>query len=168
MNQEFENKRKILADSVGDFIKYWGFKEIHGKVWLTIYLSDTPITAKELTNHLGVTKGLISTALAELIAYRVINKVSLGDARSPGYTSSQDLLEVILSILQNRELKLTTKIEENIVALSKEVSPQNTEMDEKIEKLRQMTHFAVESLNKLLNQKAISTDKLRIIMRLVS
>ena len=84
MNQEFESKRKVLADSVGDFIKYWGFKEIHGKVWLTIYLSDKPITAKELTNHLGVTKGLISTALAELIAYRVVNKVSLGDARSPG------------------------------------------------------------------------------------
>ncbi len=168
MNQEFENKRKVLADSVGDFIKYWGFKEIHGKVWLSIYLSDKPITAKKLTSHLGVTKGLISTALAELIAYRVINKVSLGDARSPGYTSSQDLLEVILSILQNRELKLTTKIEENIIALSKEVSPRNTEMDEKIKKLQQMTHFAVESLNKLLNQKTISTDKLKIIMRLVS
>jgi len=168
LNQEFENKRKVLADSVGDFIKYWGFKEIHGKVWLTIYLSDKPITAKELTNHLGVTKGLISTALSELIAYRVVNKVSLGDARSPGYTSSQDLLEVILNILQNRELKLTTKIEDNIVELSKEVSPHDAEMQEKVEKLQQMTRFAIDSLNKLLNQKVISTEKLRTIMRLVS
>jgi len=48
-NEKIEEKKKRLADSVGDFIRYWGFKEVHGRIWVHIYLSDNPITAKELT-----------------------------------------------------------------------------------------------------------------------
>jgi len=81
-NEKIEEKKKRLADSVGDFIRYWGFKEVHGRIWVHIYLSDNPITAKELTKKLGVTKGLVSTALAELIAYQVVEKVNVAGMRA--------------------------------------------------------------------------------------
>ncbi|MFQ5770977.1 MAG: hypothetical protein ACE5HX_10610, partial [bacterium] len=67
MNENIiETKKQRLAESVGEFIKYWGFKEIHGRIWVHIYLSQAPITAKDLTEKLGVTKGLISMMLSEL------------------------------------------------------------------------------------------------------
>lgn len=167
-NDKIEEKRKNLADSVGDFIRYWGFKEVHGRIWVHIYLSENPITAKELTKKLGVTKGLVSTALAELIAYQVVEKVNVGDARSPGYQSNTDLVQVINNILRNRELKLTTKIKEDSEALAKEMVDADPEMLDKINKLQDMTQFAVDSLQKLLNSKVISTERFTRIMRLIS
>jgi len=164
---KIEEKKKDLADSLGEFIKYWGFKEIHGRIWTHVYLSDGPLTAKELTTRLGVTKGLISTALAELIAYQVVEKVTLGDARSPGYQSNTDLMEVIFNILRNRELKLTRKIEKNIEALESEMGSTSPQL-ERIRRLHEMTSFAVESITKLLHNKTISTNRLRTVMRLLS
>lgn len=166
--ERVEKKKKQLANSVGDFIKYWGFKEIHGKIWVHIYLSEDPITAKELTKKLGVTKGLVSTALAELIAYQVIEKVSVGDARSSGYQSNTDLVQVINNILRNRELKLTTKIKEDSEELAREMVDAEPAMVEKINKLQDMTQFAVDCLQKLLNSKVISTGRFTKIMRLIS
>jgi len=156
-----------VSDSVGEFIKYWGFKEIHGRIWTLIYLSPEPITAKDLTARLGVTKGLISIALAELIAYQVIEKVSLDDARSPGYQSVEDMMGVINNILRTRELRLITKIQQNVrcVAAKKD---QTEIKEEKIVKLQEMADFGVESLTKLLNHKNISTERLLTLMRFIS
>ena len=166
--QRVEERKQRLAESVGEFIKYWGFKEIHGRVWVHIYLSPKPITAKELTDRLGVTKGLISIALSELLAYQVIEKVNIGNARSPGYQSNTDLVEVINNVLRNRELKLTRKIQQNIVELSEEVNGADPQMLTKLNKLREMTGFAVDTLTKLLENKTISVNRFKTIMRLIS
>lgn len=166
--QRVEERKQRLAESVGEFIKYWGFKEIHGRVWVHIYLAPKPITAKELTDRLGVTKGLISIALSELLAYQVIEKVNIGNARSPGYQSNTDLVEVINNVLRNRELKLTRKIQQNIVELSEEVNGADPEMLTKLNKLREMTGFAVDTLTKLLENKTISVNRFKTIMRLIS
>ncbi len=163
-----EEKVKELADAVGEFIKYWGFKEIHGRIWIHIYLSDVPITAKGLTQNLGVTKGLVSTALSELIAYQVIERISLGDARSPGYQSNTDLVQVINNILRNRELRLTSKIQGTLRELADGNQFEKPATQEKILKLLEMTDFAVDSLTKLLNNKNISTDRFKVIMKLIS
>ena len=168
VKQTVYDRKKQLAESVGEFIKYWGFKEVHGKLWVHIYLSEKPVTAKELTQTLGVTKGLVSTALSELIAYQVIEKINLGDARSPGYQSNTDLVNVIYNVLRNRELKLTTKILGNIDVLKREMPFEDSASGAKLDKLRSMTSFAVESITKLLNNKSISTNKFKIIMRLFS
>jgi len=167
VSERLQEQKNKLAESVGEFIKYWGFKEIHGRIWVHVYLAPQPITAKELTLRLGVTKGLVSTALSELIAYQVVEKVSLGDARSPGYQSNPDLMQVIYNILRNRELKLTQKIEKNIVALSEVMQEEEPEMSEKLGRLHEMTSFAVDTLRKLLSNKTISTDRFKTIMRLI-
>lgn len=164
---EVEHRKNQLADSVGEFIKMWGFKEIHGKLWVQIYLSDYPITAKELTARLGVTKGLVSTALAELIAYNVIEKVPTGDSRSPGYQSNTDLVDVINNILRNRELKLTTRIQKNIARLTESMEGGSPAALEKLQKMSEMTGFAVDSLRKLLDNKTISMEHFKFIMRLI-
>ncbi len=92
----------------------------------------------------------------------------MGDARSPGYQSNTDLVQVINNILRNRELKLTTKIKEDSEALAKEMVGADPEMLDKINKLQDMTRFAVDSLQKLLNSKVISTERFIKILRLIS
>ncbi|MFQ5825507.1 MAG: GbsR/MarR family transcriptional regulator [bacterium] len=167
-NSSFEIKKQRLAESVGEFIKYWGFKEIHGRIWVHVYLSKTPINATDLTKKLGVSKGLVSIALSELLAYQVIEKVNLGSAKSPGYQSSTDLVQVIYNVLRNRELKLTTKILHNIESLAEETENDDPVICEKLTKLQDMTTFAVDSLTKLLENKPISTGRLRTLMKIIS
>ncbi|MCG8606055.1 hypothetical protein MJD09_13830, partial [bacterium] len=145
-----DEKKQRLAESVGEFIKYWGFKEIHGRVWTHVYLAKHPITAKELTTKLGVTKGLVSMTLSELIAYQVIEKINIGNTKSAGYQSNTDLFEVIYNILRNRELKMTSRIQENIKALTEVMNDSEPETREKLRKLDDMTNFAVDSLKKIL------------------
>lgn len=49
-----------LANEVGDFICYWGFKKIHGRLWTHIYLARVPLDAGQLMQRLKVSKALIS------------------------------------------------------------------------------------------------------------
>ncbi|RMD87746.1 MAG: hypothetical protein D6813_13100 [Calditrichaeota bacterium] len=162
-----EIKKLRLAESVGEFIKYWGFKEIHGRIWLFIYLSKSPITAKELTAKLGVTKGLVSIALSELLAYGVIEKVNLGNPRSPGYQSSTNLVDVISNILRKRELKMTTNILNNIQSLAEEMKDEDPVVRQKLKKLQDITQFAVDSLTKLLDNKPIMTNRWKQLLKIM-
>lgn len=165
---KLEQNKQRLAESVGEFIKYWGFKEIHGRIWVHVYLSKYPVTAKELTKKLGVTKGLISTAISELMAYQVIEKVNIGDARSAGYQSNTDLVQVIYNVLRNRELKLTNKVLDNIRGVAKEIPQDDQEILDKVNRLEEMTQFAIDSLYKLLDNKTITTRRFKTLMRLIS
>ena len=41
-----------LAEFVGEFIQYWGFKRIHGKIWAHLFLSEVPLDATTLVSSL--------------------------------------------------------------------------------------------------------------------
>ena len=61
-----------LSLSIGNFIRYWGFRRIHGAIWTQLYLSKTPLSCTDLTSRLGLSKALISPALDELCKFKLI------------------------------------------------------------------------------------------------
>ena len=61
-----------VAESVGRFIEYWGFKKIHGQIWTLIFLADRPVDANYLKHSLSVSKALVSMSLKDLIHYNVV------------------------------------------------------------------------------------------------
>ncbi len=91
-----------MADAVGDFIRYWGFRRIHGQLWTYIYLAKNPLSGAELTRMIGVSKALVSPALAELIEFKLINYEE-PDGRTKKYAANPDVFKVIQNILKNRE-----------------------------------------------------------------
>lgn len=99
-----------LAELVGEFIEYWGFKNIHGKIWVNLYLSETPLDAAALIEKLQVSKALISISLKELMDYNVIFEVGLSDNGTRLYTANSDLHEVISQVLRQREKIMMGKI----------------------------------------------------------
>ena len=96
---------KALADSVGDFIRYWGFRRIHGQIWTQVYLSSDPLSGADLVRRLKVSKALVSPALSELEDYGLILPAG-GDGKTKLYTAAPDVFGVIKKILQSRERKL--------------------------------------------------------------
>ena len=100
-----------LAAEVGDFICYWGFKKIHGRLWTHVYLAGEPLDAGQLMLRLRVSKALISLSLNDLLRYDVIAEAGKSPRGTQLYVANPDLLEVILNTLRRRERKMLARAE---------------------------------------------------------
>lgn len=100
-----------VVDLIGDFICYWGFKKVHGQVWALIYLNTMPIDANYLIRELGVSKGLISITIKDLLNYRVIEEVAKDKPSTQKYKINENIFEVIAEVLANRERELLGEID---------------------------------------------------------
>jgi DNA-binding transcriptional regulator GbsR (MarR family) len=99
-----------LAERVGEFIQYWGFKRIHGKIWAHLYLSEVPLDATTLVKRLRVSKALVSFSIHDLLEYNVIREVARGRGRTVLFEASPDLTGIILNVLRLRERKMMTQV----------------------------------------------------------
>ncbi|MEE8409034.1 MAG: MarR family transcriptional regulator [Myxococcota bacterium] len=93
-----------VCDAVGDFIVYWGFKSIHGRIWTLLALHREPLTQAELASRLGVSRALISGTVAELGQWGLVR--SLGKSRKAPYEAVIDVWPTISDILRSREWQL--------------------------------------------------------------
>lgn len=102
-----------LAKAIGDFMKYWGFKSIHGRIWCLLYLSKKPRDAQYFIDQLNVSKALISLAIKDLIKYKVICRVEIDPPSIfQHYTANPKILNVILDVLREREMKMLANVQE--------------------------------------------------------
>ena len=99
-----------LADQIGSFIQYWGFKKIHGKIWAHLYVSAEPLDTAELMKRLKVSKALMSFSIRDLLSYDVIQEVSKGRHGTVYYRANPDLSGVILNVIRGREKKMMAQI----------------------------------------------------------
>jgi DNA-binding transcriptional regulator GbsR (MarR family) len=95
-----------LANAVGEFIQYWGFKSIQGRVWTLIYLSKTPLSPQEISNALGTSKTLLSFAIQDLLSYKLIKPAKSENQKTKRFVAEEDVFGVIIGILKNREWEL--------------------------------------------------------------
>jgi hypothetical protein len=70
-----------------------------------LYLTGKDMSGAELVKCLGVSKALVSPALAELLEYRLIEPAG-GDGKTRMYRASPDVKAVIRQVLATRERSL--------------------------------------------------------------
>ena len=93
-----------VCDACGDFIEYWGFKAIHGRIWAYLAISSQPRSQKELAEALGMSKGSISIAINELTDYGLVKPSA--DYRHAPYEAVMDVWPIISGVLREREWML--------------------------------------------------------------
>jgi len=108
-----------LSEQVGEFIRYWGFKKIHGKIWLQIYLAEEPLDAAGLIARLGISKALVSMSINDLLSYRVILPKGKSARGTQLYTANPDLMEAVLGVLRARERKMLSRIQASYTLVKK-------------------------------------------------
>ena len=146
-NQESIKLRR-LARAVGDFIRYWGFRRIHGQIWTVLYLAKQPMSGTELTKLLKVSKALVSPALGDLEGYKLIIRVP-GDKKTKNYIANPDVFNVIKEVLKTREQELLMKASKTFQDLQKE---QNADLDRaRLESLHEMIKAASTMLGWLIS-----------------
>ena len=139
-----------LSLSIGNFIRYWGFRRIHGAIWTQLYLSDTPLTAAELTRRLKVSKALVSPAMSELEKWQLVRALKTDNAKSKFYVANEDINAVIQHVLKIREQKMIAKISDNLKDLKSKPLKEMKINPERLQKVEQMVESAQAMLSLLV------------------
>jgi len=142
-----------LSHSIGNFIRYWGFRKIHGSIWTQLYLSKTSLSCTELTQRLGVSKALVSPALEELKGYKLIHEAPAPNEKTKVYYAAENISEVIRHVLKTRESKMLKQITEDFAAFNKSKSHRSDLNGKRIESLEGMILSANMMLEIMLSQK---------------
>jgi len=143
-----------LSEEIGEFIEYWGFKKVHGKVWTLIFLSKKPIDANFLISNLKVSKSLVSMTLKDLQHYNVILEVPK-DGPTVCYKPNLKVKDVIFDVLANRESKMLEKIKTACESLNNtaEASGEGTLSQKRMDQMTEMVESTNFYLNTLLSLK---------------
>lgn len=110
MNKQEILKVQEMAELVGEFMRYWGFRNIHGELWTHLYLSKEPLSGTDLVERLGVSKALVSPALKELADEGLIYLAPKVNAKLKKYLAQEDVGQVIRGVLARREQPLIEKV----------------------------------------------------------
>lgn len=103
-------KLQKLSASIGHFIRYWGFRKIHGEIWAVVYLSLKPLSGIEIGKTLKVSKALVSPALKELEAEGLIIQTESENSKTKRYIAEDNVEKIIRGVLKRREVPMINKI----------------------------------------------------------
>jgi len=107
------NRRVMeVCDSIGDFIEYWGFKGIHGRVWALLALSAEPLAQVQIAQYLGVSRSLVSGVIAELVDRGLVRAVD--SSRNSPYVALTDFWPTVASVLRSREWMLLETVRQSL------------------------------------------------------
>lgn len=94
----------------GEMGTRWGVNRTVAQIHALLYLSESPLTAEEISETLGVARSNVSTSLKELMSWRLATVVHvMGDRRDYFKTSSEvwELFDTVVEERKRRELDPT-------------------------------------------------------------
>jgi DNA-binding transcriptional regulator GbsR (MarR family) len=100
-----------LSEQIAEFIEYWGFKRVHGRLWTHLFLSDHPMDAAEFIQRLGISKALVSMTISDLLEYEVILPAGKSERGTELFIANPDTTSVILNVLRRREKRMLSRID---------------------------------------------------------
>lgn len=151
------NRRVLrVADAVGAFIEYWGFKAIHGRIWAVLALNGAPMPQSEVARLLGVSRSLVSTAISELTDYGLVRPVD--DHRNAPYEAVLDVWPTISEVLREREWMLLETVRQSLEAARDEA--------EQVRARGEVPTFDPARIVLLLNMTELAQTVLRLLISL--
>jgi DNA-binding transcriptional regulator GbsR (MarR family) len=128
-------KLKKLSVRVGHFIRYWGFRKIHGQIWTVIYLHKESLSGNEICELLNVSKALMSPALKQLEAEGLIRQIQSENSKTKRYQAEDDVEKIIKGVLRRREKPMMDMIQKSYLDLSSESATENKLHQDRILKM---------------------------------
>lgn len=95
---------RLACDAVGEFIAYWGFKAVHGRIWTVLAARSEPMTQVEIADFLNVSRSLVSGAISELSHHGLVEQTE--PSRNAPYRAVFDIWPTIAGVLRSREWML--------------------------------------------------------------
>ena len=113
----------------GEMGTQWGVNRSVAQIHALLYLSDHPIAADEIVDHLGLARSNVSTGLKELQGYGIVRRVHVEGDRRDHFVAETDLWDMLMRIVAERKRReidptiallkdLATRLENDPVASS--------------------------------------------------
>ena len=142
-----------VAEQVGSFMEYWGFKNIHGRIWTHIFLSQEPVDAGALIRRLDVSKALMSMSLAELLDHDVIQVAGKSANSTTTYSANPDITHTITAVLRKRERRMLSRISSAAKTLPASGEGEVRLNPDRVQSLQAMIQTAEDTLDCVLGLK---------------
>ncbi len=152
---------RALADRVGDFIRYWGFRRIHGQIWTVLYVFNRDLSGIEIVELLNVSKALVSPALKELEEEGLILQVESENAKLKRYRAQDDVSAIIQGVLRRREKPMLEQVERAYGQLKAIAQEDLSLRKDRLEHLGQMISFAQTGLTFLMEFDVFKKESLK-------
>ncbi len=163
-----------LADRMGELIKFWGFSPHTGRVWTLLYLTDGHLTAAEIGAALGMSSGLLSQTLNELMRWGVVHRSKEPPSKAWFYAEDPDVWKSVTRVLRERERRM---VEETVALMDALVQAAEAEgagrdggraayIGSRISALRTLAQAALVFLDALLLSASLDVKPLKQAMRL--
>lgn len=141
-----------VATQIGEFIEYWGFKNVHGRIWAHLFLSATPLDAADLIERLQISKALVSMSLSELAEYDVVQTAGKSLRGTITYIANPNVTSVVTGVLRKRERRMLARIAAATKVLKEHRKQVGVALsDERIDTMDEMVKAAEMSLDAILN-----------------
>lgn len=147
-----------VCERTGEFIAWWGFRAIHGRVWTLLALLDRPLSQRDIAEFLGVSRALISGAVAELESWDLV--VRIRDDRRAPLVANLDVWPVITHVLRTREWMLLEGVRVALDAAMQEAQLRAQR--------GQAPVFSLERLEHLIELTELAQRVLQVILELRS
>lgn len=96
----------IVADTVGELMRFWNFTPSMGRIWAILYLSPEPMDAEDIVARSRLSVGSVSMTLQELVHWGVVKRVPGTPGRKRLYTAETDMWAMVGRVFRERELRL--------------------------------------------------------------
>jgi DNA-binding transcriptional regulator GbsR (MarR family) len=100
----------LAIDAVGNVIEFWGFKHNQGRVWALLYLRGISMSAPQLEDELGLSKGAVSMLVRDLERWGVVLRIRQPGTGAWHYRAETDLVRMVSRVIQEREGAFITRI----------------------------------------------------------
>lgn len=89
----------------GEMGNAWGVNRSVAQIHALLYLSESPLTAEDIAERLGMARSNVSTSLRELLTWNLIRRVhAMGDRRDH-YEAEADMFEMVRRIALGRKAR---------------------------------------------------------------
>lgn len=156
-----------MTEAVGDVIEFWGFKRNQGRVWALLYLHDEPMSARQIREHLQLSKGAVSMITSELREWEIIDIVEPDDSRARLFAANADFFSMITRVLRRREQNLIERVAidlDDAYRLAKMSDDVDEATIRRLDRLRRLAGFMQQALETFLENALFDAGKTREIL----
>ncbi len=104
----------LVVDAVGTIIDFWKFKRNQGRVWALLYLRGRAMSAHEIQEGLGLSKGGVSMLVRELEQWGVVRRVRAPRDDVWRYAAEVELMKMIGRVISEREAGIVRGVREDL------------------------------------------------------
>lgn len=106
----------LVAEAIGEIIGFWNFKPSMGRVWTVLYLSPDALDAEQIEVRTGLSAGMVSTSLNELLQWGVVRRHPAPGERRRLFVAETDIWMLVARVFRERELRLVVRAVEQLEA----------------------------------------------------